>query len=349
MLTHIVAGRVFDYGRVIGRGGLVGEGFSYPVKILLGEGDTIYVLNRGYEIIPNMPWNRAATGLRVSVMTVGNEVDDEVLVSQFGSYGDADDRLIWPTGIARDSGGSIYITDEWLNRVSIFNKEGNFVRTWGSAGDGDGQFNGPAGLHIDGEDNLHIVDSRNHRVQKFTTDGKPLGVWGGFGSGDGELDSPWGIAMDREGHVYVADHKNHRVQKFTQDGQYVAQFGSFGKGRGQLRYPTDVDVDPDGDVYVCDWANDRVQVYASDGRFMTSFIGDAQELSKWGRMTVEANPDVVKRRREVGNLEKEWRFAMPTGVTFDASRNRLFVTDTQRQRIQVYNKVKDYIEAQRNL
>ena len=121
--------------------------------------------------------------------------------------------------------------------MSIFNKEGNFVRTWGSAGDGDGQFNGPAGLHIDGDDNLHIVDSRNHRVQKFTTDGKALGAWGGFGSGDGELDSPWGIAMDREGHVYVADHKNHRVQKFTQDGQYVAQFGSFGKGRGSFAIP----------------------------------------------------------------------------------------------------------------
>jgi hypothetical protein len=66
-------------------------------------------------------------------------------------------------------------------------------------------------------------------------------------------------------------------------------------------------------------------------------------------MTVEANPDVVKRRREVGNLEKEWRFAMPTGVTFDASKSRLLVTDTQRARIQVYHKVKDYLEPQRNL
>ncbi len=154
--------------------------------------------------------------------------------------------------------------------------------------------------------------------------------------------------------VYVADHLNHRVQKFTSDGQWVAQIGQPGTGRGGLHLPTDVAVDPDGDVYVCDWSDNgyhpgRVHAFDPEGRFITTFVGDAQQLSKWAQMTVEANADYVKRRREVPTTEPEWRFAVPTGLTFDAERGRLIVVDNQRSRLQIYSKVKEYMVPQMNL
>ena len=108
-------------------------------------------------------------------------------------------------------------------------------------------------------------------------------------------------------------------------------------------------VDPDGDVYVCDWANDRVQVFAPDGRFLTSLRGDAQELAKWHKEQVDANADVIKARLMVYSMEPEWRFAMPTGLTFDEEKSRLLVADTQRGRLQIYNKLNDYMEPQFNL
>ena len=315
----------------------------------MGNDDTVYVLCRGYEVIPNVAWNRASVGVRVVKVTIGDVPGDEELVGEFLKYGTGDEQLIWPAGIALDSQENIYTTDEWLNRVSVLDRNGNFLKLWGSSGDGDGEFNGPSGIAIDQHGNLHIVDSRNHRVQKFTSDGKFLGKWGSFGTADGQFNAPWGIGLDLHGHVYVADHKNHRVQKFTPEGEFVGSFGSYGDGRGELNRPTDVDVDPDGDVYVCDWANNRVQVYGENGKFMTTFIGDAQELSKWAALQVDANPDTAARRREVGNLEAEWRFSLPTGVTFDADKSRLLVADSQRHRLQIYNKVKDYVEPQRNL
>jgi DNA-binding beta-propeller fold protein YncE len=113
--------------------------------------------------------------------------------------------------------------------------------------------------------------------------------------------------------------------------------------------PADVAVDPDGDVYVCDWANHLVQVFDPDGGFVTSLLGDAQELSKWAKMTLAANPDGLRRRREVRSLECEWRFAFPTAVIFDAKLNRLIVSDTQRNRLQIYNKLKDYVQAARTI
>jgi DNA-binding beta-propeller fold protein YncE len=257
--------------------------------------------------------------------------------------------MIWPAGIALDSQENVYVTDEWLNRVSIFDKDGNFLRLWGTAGSGDGEFNGPSGIAIDQQDTLYVVDSRNHRVQKFTPDGKFLAVWGSLGSAAGQFNSPWGLTIDHEGDVYVADHKNHRVQKFTPEGEFIMQFGRYGTGKGQLHRPADVAVDPDGDVYVCDWANHRVQVFGPEGKAVTSLLGDAQELSKWAKMTLAASPDAMKRRREVRSLESEWRFAFPTAIVFDAKYGRVIVSDTQRNRLQIYNKLKNYTTAARTI
>ena len=219
---------------------------------------------------------------------------------------------------------------------------------------GDGEPNGICGIAIDSNDTLYITDGRSHKVRKFTTDGRFLGGWGQLGNGEGDLDSPWGITVDDESNVYVADNKNHRVQKFTGDGDFVAQFGHPGARKGELTWPTDVAVDPEGDVYICDWSKNawglgRVQIFDAGGQFLTSLVGDAQQLSKWAQMSVDANPDYIKRRREVRSTEPEWTFAQPTGVEFDATNSRFLVVDTQRTRVQIYNKQFGYIVPQLNL
>lgn len=349
MVTQIVAGRVYDYSRVVGRGAVSGAGFTLPVGMCLGAGDNLYVVDRGSEYIPGAPWNRVAHGTRVGIFTIGGENEDEEWVSEFGKYGDAPGELIWPAGVTLDSRGNAYITDEWMNRVSVFDPDGNFVTCWGTEGSGPGQFKGPAGILIDDRDTVYVVDGRNHRVQQLATDGAYQSEFGGLGSGPGQFNNPWGITLDGEGYLYLADHKNNRVQKLTAGGEFVTQYGSYGTGRGQLNRPADVAVDPEGDIYICDWGNSRVQVFSQEGRFLTSLVGDARELSKWARPVVLANPEALKRRREVKNIEVEWRLALPSSVVYDARRGRLLIADTHRNRIQIYNKVKGYVSAQRNL
>lgn len=344
MLTTIAAGRVFDFSHAVG-----GLEMPQPIASACGADDTVYVLNRQSEEILDVPWNKVALYAEVCSFMMPTTPGDEVYLGTFGKYGNRDGELIWPVGIALDSDENIYIADEWMNHVSVFTNTGNFLRHWGVSGCRDGEFNRLSGIALDFNDSVYAVDSKNHRVQKFTKDGQYISQFGSFGDGYGEFNSPWGIALDREGCVYVADHKNHRAQKFTPDGEFLVSFGSYGKGRGQLSRPSDVAVDPDGDVYVCDWGNDRVQVFTADGRFITSLIGDAQQLAKGHQIQVDANPDVIKARRRAYTLEPEWRFAIPTGVTFDVANSRLIVADTQRSRVQIYNKVDDYMEAQFNL
>ncbi len=348
MVTRVVAGRAYDFSHAMGRGG-VGAGFNSGNALAFSSDNLVYVLSRGGEFVTNVPWYRTARGARVTKFDVGLKAGDEEFIQEFGENGNGPGQLIWPAGLTLDSRDNIYVSDEWLNRISVYDANGNLLREWGVSGSGAGEFDGPSGLVMDPEDNLYVVDSRNHRVQKFTADGKFLAKFGGPGDGDGQFNSPWGITRDREGCLYVVDHKNHRVQKLTSEGEFVAQFGSYGAGRGELNHPSDVAVDPEGDVYVCDWGNDRVQAYDASGKFFTSFVGDAQQLTKWSDMIVRTNPEAVKRRREVKNFQAEWRLQMPRAVAFDAPNNRLLILDTQRSRIQIYNKLKTYTSPARNL
>ena len=157
-----------------------------------------------------MPWNRTGVDSTVVKLTIGMLPGDEEFALSCGGYGDEPGKMIWTAGIALDSRENVYATDEWMNRVSVFDKEGSLQGIWGTTGSEEGELLRPSGIAVDAQDDVYIADSLNHRIQKFTKEGKFLAKWGSRGSGEGELDSPWGIRIDAQGYVYVADHKNHR-------------------------------------------------------------------------------------------------------------------------------------------
>ena len=64
---------------------------------------------------------------------------------------------------------------------------------------------------------------------------------------------------------------------------------------------------------------------------------------------METNKEDVKRSREVKEFEEEWRLEMPNAVVFEEKNSSLVIADTQRARLQIYNKLKDYTEPARNL
>ncbi|MFQ6027395.1 MAG: 6-bladed beta-propeller [Dehalococcoidia bacterium] len=333
MTTTQISHVNLQYSHTIGRGEQFGPGFSYPIYMARGEGDLMYVLCRTTEYRPE--------GTRVAVCTV-----DEEYVTAFArgvpqqgphEYNYEDGSLVWPTSIAIDSAGQVYVSDEWLNRISIFTKDGDYIGKWEERpGSGDGELNRPSGLAFDQEDNLFVVDSLNQRVQKFTKEGQFLAKWGSYGSGDGQLDMPWGIDIDRSGNVYIADWHNDRIQKFSPDGQFLMKLGTSGTGEGELNRPTDVAVDKDGIIYVADWLNNRLQVFDVDGSFITLRTGDAT-VSKWGKDKLDANAEMWGERERAQGLEREKDFWAPSGVTVDDD-NRIFVCESPRNRIQVYRK-----------
>ena len=338
-MTTEIQGATFRYTHTIGRGEEAGPGFKNPVSLARGADDIMYVVSRAYDY--------RADSKRITVCTVGEEYIGEIgnggrLGGELMDSGEnaADGSLVWPTSIALDSDENLYVTDEWLNRVAIFSKDGDWLGSWGVVGDGDGEFNQPSGIHFDVDDNVFLVDTGNNRVQKYTKDGKYISSFGSFGTGDGELNMPWGIDIDADGNIYVADWRNDRIQKFDSSGNFLMKFGTTGSKEGKLKHPTDVAVDREGIIYVADWDNDRVQVFDSNGLFIAVILGDAT-LSKWGETKLDANPDMRLQREIAQGLERERFLRGPIGVEVD-EQDRIFIVDSQRNRVQIYRKISPF-------
>jgi DNA-binding beta-propeller fold protein YncE len=333
---------LYRYSRTIGFYAQNGRGFNNPVDVALGHDGVLYVLNRaGSDIELRMPYKR------VTMCTL-----DEDYLGEFSSGGSGDGQIMWPVAIAIDGEGNVYISDEALHRISIFDGQGHFLGKWGVKGDGVGEFNRPAGLAFDQDQHLLVVDGLNHRIQRYTTDGRFLGQWGQAGRGPGALNTPWGIAVDRAGDVYVADWRNDRLQKFDAQGRFLASYGATGRGDGEFSRPAGVAVDAEGNIYVADWGNERVQVLGPDGSFLARLRGEAG-LSKWGESYFISNQDELEERQKA-NLEPklslsptddlreesasiEKVFWGPIAVKVD-DQGRLYVVESCRHRMQIYRK-----------
>jgi len=325
----------FQYSHTIGRQETRGgNGFFHPVALARGEGNRLYVLSRGTETPVFWPCKR------VTICTI-----DEEYLGQFGEKihpeeavpSAPDGTFFWPTSVALDSKGNAYVADEWLNRISIFTKDGDWIGKWGTPGAQAGEIDRPSGLAFDAHDQLYLVDSRNNRVQVFTKDGQFVSTWGSRGSGPGEFNLPWGITIDQHGDVYVADWRNDRIQKFTPDGRFLLQVGRSGRGEGEFNRPTGVAVDQEGLIYVTDFRNDRLQVFDAEGTFLTALTGEGA-LSKWAQERLELDPVIRKGRESAHDLAaRDKLFQGPIAVTVDAE-HRVFVLETARHRVQVFQK-----------
>lgn len=336
--------RTFTYESTAGRAEHVGAGVRYPVDFALTSDEVAYIVNRGREDRPD--------GTRLTIMKLGEE--GEEYISTFGSHGEGKGQFIWPTGIALDKDTNVYVTDEWLNRITKYDRDGEYITHWGAKGSGDGDVDRPSGIAIGKDETLYVVDSRNNRVQKFGLDGKFLGKFGSAGSADGQFNLPWGMCLDSDDNIFVADWRNDRVQSFTSDGKWLASFGTPGTGGdcynarvkggityshvpvGQFNRPTGVCVDQDGDIYIADWLNNRVQVLTPDGRFITEFTGDGH-LSKLGIAKLRSNPDMIRQRNSIRNFTPERVLWAPCAVRMGQN-NRVIIADTTRHRFQIYRK-----------
>jgi len=203
-------------------------------------------------------------------------------------------RFAFPTGVAVDGSGNVYVGDAGSFRIQKFDENGNFLLEWGGEGTGDGQFGfqfGPPSLSVavDGSGNVYVGDTGNSRIQKFDENGNFLLKWGTFGNGDGQFghQTPGipglSVAVDGSGNVYVGDTGNARIQKFDGNGNFSLKWGTPGNGDGQFAPflgNLSVAVDGSGNVYVGDVGNLRIQKFEGNGNFLlkwgTPGTGDGQ-------------------------------------------------------------------------
>jgi DNA-binding beta-propeller fold protein YncE len=312
----------FSYSHTIGIASFLGRGFMNPVDVRLDSKGLLFVLSRS---------NAGNKDVRISVQTLDSEY-----MYEFGRWGTEPGQTTQPTAIVLDGDDRVYVSDEFMHNVSIFDREGKFLERWGEFGTGDGQFNRPSGIAIDSDGNLHIVDHLNARVQKLAPDGTYISSFGTFGTEPGQFNFPWGISIDSEDGIWIADWRNDRIQRFTPGGEFVSVLGSSGSDDGQFDRPSGVHVALDGTVFVADWRSDRVQVFGRDGTHTETLVGDAT-LSKWCQEFLDVNPEQASWRENAGLFEQEKRFWRPAAIE-TCSDGLVLIADSCRHRIQIYNR-----------
>ncbi|MDQ6723539.1 MAG: 6-bladed beta-propeller, partial [Thermoproteota archaeon] len=174
------------------------------------------------------------------------------LITKWGSIGSGNGQFVGPEGIAVDSSGSVYVSDNGNNRIQKFDSNGNFITKWDFKGSDIIQWDKPEGIAVDSSHNVYVTDYSGNSIIKCDSNGKLITKW--------ITTNPEDIAIDRSGYVYVTDY--HGILKFDSNGKLITKWGSIGSGNGQFIGSGGIAINSSGYVYVTDGGNNRIQVFA---------------------------------------------------------------------------------------
>jgi uncharacterized protein (TIGR03437 family) len=201
-----------------------------------------------------------------------------------------------PVGLAYDSRGNLYISDEASHQVRMVAPDGNLtiiagVGAPGYSGDGDiatrAYLHSPKGICVDRDGNLLVADSGNHVIRRINRNGFISTFAGssrrGLGGDGGDarralLNWPSAVALDpANGDLYVADTGNSRIRKISSIGTISTVVGTeaglAGDGSpattAKLSRPSDIAISGSGVLVIADTGNGRIRVVDRVGHINT--------------------------------------------------------------------------------
>ncbi|OJJ17200.1 hypothetical protein BKI52_31320 [marine bacterium AO1-C] len=249
-------------------------------------------------------------------------------------------RFNFPTGLAIDVSGTLYVADKDNHAIrKIVDPDGaaivSTVSGDGVQGDVIGtttaaRFREPSDIALDFSNNLYIADKNNHKIKKIDLNnntvsvlaGAPVGTLFPAGAVDGASSSarfffPTSVALDASGNLYVADRHNNIIRKvLISDGTTSTFAGSIAQtspgaidgvvANARFNHPAGVTVDKEGNVFVADTRNHVIRKISG------------------GNVTTIAGAGVAGTTDNSTALNVQFNF--PTGVFADLEQN-VYISD----------------------
>ena len=289
---------------------------------------------------------------------------------EFGQRGHSRDRgrISSPVAIAIDQQDYVYISGSYIG-VSIFDRQGVFIRSFGESGEDPGKFKDIKSMHIDSRGNLYVCESGNNRIQVFA------GIQSQSQSEKDQTASqettfcdvlpkvvaaehtiaPLGITEGRNGEIIVISATDHKVYVFNQQRELTAEFGGRGDLDGYFNFPTSVAVTTDNLIVVS--SHDKLQWFTITGQlvYATGNRGneemefehpDSIAIGKDGRIYV-----LEKKNKRVqifnGNATYHSSFKLKVDHPPDAiavnSDGEIYLVDTRNSCIKIVSQKGEYI------
>jgi DNA-binding beta-propeller fold protein YncE len=284
------------------------------------------------------------------------------------STGTTQAKMDGPWGFALGSGNRLFVSDYWNRRVLVFGVaslssgmnaaavlgQTDFVTN--SAGAGETKFGGPKGLAVDfGGNRLFVSDSYNNRVLMFNiatvVDGMDAGAvlgQGDFNSTGGglsatQMSNPRGVSYEVSTmRLFVADSDNDRVLVFDVSGgvtngmaaaNVLGQSSLTANGstvsQSELRSPERLSAPVGSRLFVPDYDNNRVMMFD-----VASVSNGENAVGLLGQFVDAGTPTYTEACR---NGAQATGIGDAYAVAVDTANRRLFVTDSSRNRVLVFN------------
>jgi uncharacterized protein (TIGR03437 family) len=291
-IISTVAGASNDSGYAGDGGPALDAKFNYIFAIAADAKGNIYVADQNNHRI-----RKIVPGGNVTTIAGNGNVDQPVDGDALGT------SINSPLGIAVDSKGNVYFTDETpvvpqigfgLGLVRRVTPGGQLETVVGGVASfvNFGLVIGPTAIATDLSDNIYFGEYLRSSVYKIAADLSAITLVAGLGqsgsstgfSGDGgpatraRLNLTYGgLAVDSNGNLYIADNFNTRVREVTADGNIntVAGNGQFRSATGlpatsaSLYLPASIAFDPAGNLYIAEPFVNRIRKVTTGGALST--------------------------------------------------------------------------------
>jgi sugar lactone lactonase YvrE len=337
-------------------GPATGAQLKNPRGIVVGRSGNLFIVDTDNHRVRKV---EAETGVITTVVGTG--------VQGFGGDGGpaTSAQLAFPTGLAMDARGDLFIADLFNYRVRKIAAGTGLITTvagsgppapapGGFAGDGSpatgARLNLPRGVALDASGNLFIADSGNARVRKVAAGTGIITTVAGTGTagfaGDGGpatsaqlggflgVDGPGGVGVDASGDLFIADSFNNRIRKVSAGTGIITTVAGGGTGdRGdggpatsaRLSGPASVALDSTGNLFIADPGHYRIRKVDADTGAITTVAGT-------GRAGTAPEGFNIGGFGGDGGPPTSAQLNGPTGLALDAAGN-LFVADAGNHRI----------------
>jgi uncharacterized protein YjiK len=286
-------------GQVGSAGSLDGVGnaaqFNIPHSVAVDSAGNVYVGDSFNHTVRKITTDG-------SVTTIAGSPGKKGYVDGVGTYQAA--QFNSPVGIALDTNGNFYVTDNGNQTIRKVTPDGVVTTVAGQVGmtgnaDRNGTnatFNSPYGTVVDSKGNIFVSDLVNRSIRKISPAGD-VALFAGSptrlqGTNDGvgsaaKFQAPEGIAIDNSDNLYVADQGASTIRRITPDGT-VTTLAGLGKSSGtndgvgkaaRFSSPEGVAVDQAGNVYVADSGNDSIRKLALIGTnwVVSTLVGNSSK------------------------------------------------------------------------
>jgi Putative Ig domain/NHL repeat len=194
-----------------------------------------------------------------------------------------------PEGVAVDSSGNVFFSDEGNQRIREIVKATGTITTvagngtWGYNGDGElatsAELFYPKNVAVDPSGNIYIADWYNNRIREVVKSTGDIATVAGTGTGsyngDGiaatsaMVNHPNGVAVDSSGNIYIGDTYNSRIREVNKATGIITTIAGNGtagySGDGgpptsaKLYDPYGVALDSSNNIYIADSFNYRIR------------------------------------------------------------------------------------------